>query len=96
MRGKCMGDGHFDLGGQMVEVKGNKATLAGDILAGSVLTMPQAIKNMMEFTNCSLADAISMATYNPARLLKLAEREGISRRGGERCRYGSDGIKHSI
>lgn len=76
MRGKCMGNGHFELGGQEVIVAHGKATLADGTLAGSVLSIPKAIKNMMNFTDCSLEDAIIMATMNPAHQLKLNATKG--------------------
>lgn len=76
MRAKCMGDGDYDLGGQTVAVRSNVATLENGVLAGSTLRMPQAIKNMVQFTGCSLADAICMASYNPARVLGLEQRKG--------------------
>lgn len=76
MRAKCMGNGQYELGGQRVDVKEGKATLSDGRLAGSTLRMPAAIKNMMQFTGCTLADAISMATENPARMLKLEDRKG--------------------
>lgn len=76
MRAKCMGDGTYELGGQTVTVKSGKATLADGTLAGSVLEMPVAIKHMMKATNCSLAEAVHMASYNPAKALKLLARKG--------------------
>jgi N-acetylglucosamine-6-phosphate deacetylase len=76
MRAKCLGDGEYDLGGQMVAVRSNVATLADGTLAGSTLRMPQAIKNMVQFTQCSLADAIHMASFNPAHILGMADRKG--------------------
>lgn len=81
MRAKCLGDGQYDLGGQMVMVRSDKATLADGTLAGSTLSMPQAIKNMVQFTQCSLADAIYMASYNPARVLGIANRKGSIEKG---------------
>lgn len=76
MRAKCMGDGCYELGGQEVHVADGKATLANGTLAGSVLCMPDAIKNIMKFTDCSLEDAIRMASYNPAHKLNLTSRKG--------------------
>jgi N-acetylglucosamine-6-phosphate deacetylase len=77
MRAKCCSDGQYDLGGQMVDVKGGKATLVDGTLAGSTLRMPQAIKNMATFSKCSLEDAIYMATFNPARVLNLPHKGSI-------------------
>lgn len=76
MRAKCMGDGCYDLGGQDVHVKSGKATLADGTLAGSTLHLPQAVKNMVEYTGCSLIDAVQMATLNPAQALGIAQRKG--------------------
>jgi N-acetylglucosamine-6-phosphate deacetylase len=76
MRAKCLGDGHYELGGQTVAVKAQKATLQDGTLAGSTLSMPKAIQNMVHFTQCSLAEAISMAAHNPARILNLGEHKG--------------------
>lgn len=76
MRAKCMDDGCYDLGGQKVHVKNKKAALPDGTLAGSVLSIPEAIKNFMKFTGCEMEDAINMASYNPAAKLKLASRKG--------------------
>jgi len=76
MRAKCMGDGIYELGGQQVEVKGKKAMLADGTLAGSVLRMPEAIKNMAGSSQCALAEAILMATKNPARALRIDPTKG--------------------
>ena len=52
------------------------ARLSGGTLAGSTLTMERAVKNFMEFTGCSLPEAVRCATLNPARLLGIAGRKG--------------------
>ena len=76
MRAKCLGDGKYTLGGQMVEVKNNQATIANGRLAGSVLRMPEAIKNMMNFTNVDLSDVIQMVSANPAKVLGIYDKKG--------------------
>lgn len=45
-------------------------------LAGSVLGLNQAVKNVMEFADVSLQDAVRMATMNPARLLGISGKKG--------------------
>lgn len=45
-------------------------------LAGSILTLDEAIKNMLRFTECTLTDVFRMATYNPARLLGINKHKG--------------------
>ena len=76
MRAKCLGDGQYELGGQQVTVRGNTAELADGTLAGSVLRLPEAVKNMVKFAQCSMMDAIVMATKNPARALGLEATKG--------------------
>jgi len=59
-----------------VSVRDGVARLPDGTLAGSTLTMNRAVKNFMEFTGCSLPEAIRCATLNPARLLGIDDRKG--------------------
>lgn len=74
MRAKGASDGEYDLGGQIVHKRGMEARLASGVLAGSVLEMNIAIKNMIEFTNCQASEAFQMASYNVAQQLNLANK----------------------
>lgn len=76
MRAKCLSDGVYDLGGQDVIVKNNRAQLAGGTLAGSVLTLPQAIKNFIQYTGKPLQDVVKLVTENPARQLNIFSHKG--------------------
>jgi N-acetylglucosamine-6-phosphate deacetylase len=76
MRAKCLKNGTYDLGGQEVHVQDEKAILADGTLAGSVLKLGQAVKNMLKYTGCSIEDVIKMASENPAKQLKLYDRKG--------------------
>jgi N-acetylglucosamine-6-phosphate deacetylase len=76
MRAKCLGDGKYDLGGQEVVVTHGKATLKDGTLAGSTLKLPEAIKNLVQFTGCTLTDAIQFASRNPAKLLNIFHKKG--------------------
>ena len=67
MRAKGMPDGKSELGGQEVFVKNGEARLADGTLAGSVLKMNVAIKNLVEKVGVPFTDAIDFATYNPAK-----------------------------
>jgi len=71
MRAGCMKDGLYDLGGQKVNVLNSKATLSDGTLAGSVLKLNIAIRNILEYTNASLNDAIAMVTSLVAKKLSL-------------------------
>ena len=44
---------------------------AEDVLAGAALPLRACIGNMMDYTGCSLEEAIRMASTNPARLFRL-------------------------
>jgi N-acetylglucosamine-6-phosphate deacetylase len=81
MRAKCLGAGTYDLGGQEVTVDGERAILKDGTLAGSILKLKEAMKNMMSFTGCSLEDVIRMAAWNPAKQLQLLDRKGSIQKG---------------
>lgn len=76
MRAKCLEDGTYDLGGQAVIVNKNRATLKNGTLAGSVLKMHSAFQNLLEFTGCSMNDAIKMTSANPAKALGIFSKTG--------------------
>lgn len=76
MRAKHLPDGESELGGQKVFVKNGEARLADGTLAGSVLKMNVAIKNLVEKANVSLEKAIDYATINPAINLKVDGERG--------------------
>jgi N-acetylglucosamine-6-phosphate deacetylase len=70
-----MPDGTYQLGPIQVEVKNGRCTIAGELdgkLAGSVLTMDRAVRNVTQFSHWSLQDAIGAATLNAARAAGLA------------------------
>ena len=66
-----MPEGRYRLGSFEVEVKNGKC-LADGKLAGSVLTMDVAVRNVMQFSRWSLQDAVRLATRNPVRVSDLA------------------------
>jgi len=67
-----MPDGQYQLGPIKVDVKDGKCTSNGS-LAGSVLTMDRAVRNIIQFSNWSLRDAVRAATLNPARAVGMPE-----------------------
>lgn len=64
-------EGEYELGGQKVIVKDGAARLESGVLAGSVLTLDQAARNLMQVTDLSLPDIFKMLTLNPAHKLNL-------------------------
>jgi N-acetylglucosamine-6-phosphate deacetylase len=81
MRAKCLKNGQYDLGGQDVTVKDGKAVLSDGTLAGSILKLGNAVKNILAYTGCSLEDAIEMASANPAKQLKIYDKKGSIAKG---------------
>lgn len=59
-------DGEYALGGQPVTVRGSEARLKDGTLAGSVLTMRQALHNLIHRFGIAPLDAVRMCTRTPA------------------------------
>jgi N-acetylglucosamine-6-phosphate deacetylase len=72
-----MPDGTYQLGPIQVEVKDGKCTKDGN-LAGSVLTMDRAVRNVTQFAGWSLRDAVRAATLNAACASGLAQHGHLS------------------
>ncbi|PQZ59041.1 N-acetylglucosamine-6-phosphate deacetylase [Bacillus sp. MYb209] len=66
MRAKGLEEGLYELGGQPVHVKDGSARLEDGTLAGSILKMDQAFRNVIEFTGCSIEEAVLMTSVNQA------------------------------
>lgn len=77
-----MPPGFYRLGDFQVSVDDVSARLENGTLAGSILRMDQAVRNLMAFTGCSLAQAVGAASQNVARLVKA--------RGKGRLQAGAD------
>ncbi|MFZ0298087.1 MAG: amidohydrolase family protein, partial [Candidatus Sulfotelmatobacter sp.] len=67
-----MPDGTYQLGPIQVEVNDGKATNNGS-LAGSVLTMDRAVRNITRFSHWTLREAVCAATLNATRAAGLAQ-----------------------
>ncbi|WP_100448953.1 N-acetylglucosamine-6-phosphate deacetylase [Glycomyces xiaoerkulensis] len=67
-------DGEYTLGGRRVEVRDGAATLAGtDVIAGSTITLLDAVRNTVGPAGQSMTGAARMAATTPAELLGLQE-----------------------
>lgn len=71
-----LADGDYDLGGQMMRVRGIRCLLPDGTIAGSVLRYNIAVKNMIEKGGASVHDAIQMASANPARAIGVFGEKG--------------------
>jgi N-acetylglucosamine-6-phosphate deacetylase len=69
--------GIYKLGEVDVELHPNRSVrlAGGSRLAGSALTMDRAITNVMRTAGLSLADAVTLATRNPARVGRVPSRQ---------------------
>ena len=80
-----VGDGMFVLAGQEVHVRDGEARLPStESLAGSTLTMDQALRRAVKSSGLSLEQAAAAASTNPARVLGLDASIGsvaVGRRG---------------
>ena len=68
-----MPDGRYRLGSFEVDVRDGKCMADGK-LAGSVLTMDLAVRNLAQFAEWDLSQAIAAASRNPARAARIANK----------------------
>jgi N-acetylglucosamine-6-phosphate deacetylase len=68
MAGAALTDGGYRLGGVAIELRDGVARGSGDVLAGSTLTMIEAVRNLCAL-GASLEDAVGAASLVPARVL---------------------------
>jgi len=68
-----MPDGRYRLGSFEVDVRDGKCMADGK-LAGSVLTMDRAVRNLARFAEWDLSQSVAAATRNPARVARIANK----------------------
>ncbi|MEJ8764347.1 N-acetylglucosamine-6-phosphate deacetylase [Oceanobacillus sp. HCA-5259] len=77
MRAKGLPPGDYELGGQPVKVTEDRAVLADGTLAGSILSMQEAVKKMFKLLDgVGIRDIIQMASVNPAKQAGVYDRKG--------------------
>ena len=76
MRAGGMEDGDYTLGGQHVIKTGIQCLLEDGTIAGSVLKLNEAVKNLKDYTDLSLSDIFACASLNPAKTVGEADRIG--------------------
>ena len=69
--------GRYEFGGESVTVDRETASRDDGTLAGSVVTLDQAIRNVVRWTDATPCDALRMASEVPARLLGLTDMGAI-------------------
>ncbi len=70
-----LGDGEFEIWGEKISVSGGKTQNARGSIAGSVITMLDAVKMMLSL-DFSAGQVSRMASENPARLLGIEKTRG--------------------
>ncbi len=73
-----MPSGVYQLGDFEVTVDGQTARLADGTLAGSIITLDQALRNLIDFSGCTLAEALPTVTSTPADLLGMPHKGRIA------------------
>ena len=66
----------FDFAGQVAHIVHGAAHLEDGTITGSILTMDQALRNILLMTDVSLQQAVGMLTLNPARPAQVSQRKG--------------------
>ncbi|MDO4618328.1 MAG: N-acetylglucosamine-6-phosphate deacetylase [Clostridia bacterium] len=69
IRAGGMPDGDYTLGGQPLKKEGIKCLMPDGTIAGSVLNLNNAVKNLYENTDLELFEAVNCASLNPARAI---------------------------
>ena len=78
-----MPEGEYTFVGRPVVVANGGVRLPDGTLAGSVLTLDRAVRNMVTLAGVSWSAAIHMATSTPATIAGVADRKGGLRRGAD-------------
>ncbi len=76
MRAAGLADGHYDLGGQNVIVKGNLAVLEDGTIAGSVTNLMNCVRTAVQDMGIPLASAVKCAAVNPAKAVGIYGKYG--------------------
>jgi len=69
-------DGKYSFGGLKIIVADGKSTLESGSLAGSTITLSDALRNMVRLAGSSLREAVEMASTTPARIAGYSESKG--------------------
>ena len=76
VRAGGMPDGAYELGGQPIFLKGIECRLADGTIAGSVLRLNAAVKNVLDHTDLPVHEVFKMASLNAATAIHCADRIG--------------------
>jgi N-acetylglucosamine-6-phosphate deacetylase len=83
MPGAGLPDGEYELLDQIVTVKDGKATLPDGTIGGSTGTMDGCLRTMVQQVGVPLNEAVRMASFNPAKVIKQDKNIGSIEIGKE-------------
>jgi N-acetylglucosamine-6-phosphate deacetylase len=69
------GDGNYQIWGETISVKNGRTSNARGSIAGSVITLLDAVR-MLQSLGVSEVEIAKMAAGNPARLLRIEQEQG--------------------
>lgn len=73
--------GIYNIGERVITKSETKATLPNGTLVGSILTLNNAVKNLMEICGATLNEAVNTVSINPASFLGLENEIGQIKKG---------------
>jgi N-acetylglucosamine-6-phosphate deacetylase len=76
VRGAGLPDGDYPIGERTITIRDGAARLPNGTLAGSILTMDRALRNILQNTGLSLSAAWPMSSLNAARAIGLSSSKG--------------------
>lgn len=76
-----MPNGIYSLGGQEVNVENGAARIKSGSLAGSILTLDKAVRNVYNNSDYPLNEVVKMASYNGAKHCNVEDRKGLIKEG---------------
>lgn len=71
-----LADGEYTLGGQPIFVHGIECRLADGTIAGSVLKLNHAVRNLLKHTDLTVSQAVNAASLNPAKRIGVEACKG--------------------
>lgn len=74
-----LGDGEYTLGGQPIFVNGIQCRLKDGTIAGSVLKLNEAVRNLRDNTNLNASQAVQTATQNPAQAISQSDKGSLDK-----------------
>ena len=76
IRAAGMPDGEYEFSGSPIFVRDGKVRMPDGTIAGSVLKLNHAVKNVLDHTDLPLYEVFKMASLNPAKAIRCSERIG--------------------